>query len=1062
MYRRSFWLRPSVLVLVVLFSSLFLPPALAQEQPEGDFFYSYSTKVPITIARDQVGVLVQGDVKANALMALSKRFGARAAAEYPGGINIWTIERPAERAELVKIARSLALEAKGVVIQAGIVARPSGSETPMLITDQLIVRLAAGATRKDIDELARKHAFEILLENPLVKGQFLVRVTERSELDALKLSNLLQERGGPVQYAHPNFVKVVIDRETIPNDPLFGDQWHHRNTGQSAGTADADTDTSWAWDITRGAAATVIAVIDSGFDAAHPDFAANLWQNPGDTANGADDGDANTYVDDVNGWDFTGCDVAAPPANCGDANVSGGDHGTAVAGVAAARGGNSTGVSGACPECGLMLLRKGVTDFAQGLAFDYARVMGAAVITNSWGFAVGTPCTTTLCTAIDSAATSGRGGLGSVVLFAMNNPNVNDCTGALPDISSLTNVIAVSRSSNRDQFDFSGFGNCMELLAPSAGQTTVSSGRGTLWITTTDRVGANGYNNTSAGGTCPSAEDAPPPADARDYTACFNGTSSSTPLVAGIGGLVLAANTGLTRLQVQRLLQDTADKVEDSTGAYSATTGFSAPAAGHATHGWGRVNAFEAVRAVAPVAQGGKAGVDLFFRDNRLDWGNTERPSNVLFEPTRGFIGHWNSMDVKVDSPADGYAAAPTAAAFDAFVDETPSAAAGDVNRVYVRLRNRGHVTAATVNVKLHWSQFGTALAALPADFWTAFPADSTDTTKWHPLSCATAPPAPLSGTVCQLANLAYSGASVAGAAADAAQVVRFDFPAPTVDPLLANHFCLLAMADSTQDAISAASRASSVVDAITPADNNVTHRNYSNLSTSRDRSVRTGMMVRNPHEAAQRFVLRIQRPKGWEFGVEPFGFDKAFELKGREEVLVTVSATAPALGLTAEVPIVQELADDKGTVLGGVTLGFRPAPAATPHPSGPVTPVLVGTYDLRNGARTLIHLVNPTAKDLRVWVAFFDDNEKLLKCVRNKLSPDDLLEIDVGKEAPGAPLGVVKVLAFDARKDVPAIGLVGNQRIVFPKLGVTETSLHPVPLELFGGDLAQAWKACH
>ena len=47
----------------------------------------------------------------------------------------------------------------------------------------------------------------------------------------------------------------------------------------------------------------------------------------------------------------------------------------------------------------------------------------------------------------------------------------------------------------------------------------------------------------------------------------------------------------------------------------------------------------------------GRGGVDVFIRDNRLDWGNTEQPSSVTFEQTRGFIPYWQSVDIKVDAP---------------------------------------------------------------------------------------------------------------------------------------------------------------------------------------------------------------------------------------------------------------------------------------------------------------------------------------------------------------------------------------------------------------------------
>jgi hypothetical protein len=110
----------------------------------------------------------------------------------------------------------------------------------------------------------------------------------------------------------------------------------------------------------------------------------------------------------------------------------------------------------------------------------------------------------------------------------------------------------------------------------------------------------------------------------------------------------------LTPLQVKRLLQDTADKIEDSAGAYSSTTGFSSPATGTGTHAFGRINALEAVRiaelAVGKIVKNVKPGADIFVRDNDLDWGNTSQPSSLLLEPTRGFISPGDSPDIKVGS----------------------------------------------------------------------------------------------------------------------------------------------------------------------------------------------------------------------------------------------------------------------------------------------------------------------------------------------------------------------------------------------------------------------------
>jgi hypothetical protein len=380
---------------------------------------------------------------------------------------------------------------------------------------------------------------------------------------------------------------------------------------------------------------------------------------------------------------------------------------------------------------------------------------------------------------------------------------------------------------------------------------------------------------------------------------------------------------------VQRLLQDTADKVEDSKAAYQSENGYSSPSTGNATHGFGRVNAFEAVRVVA-AAPSGKGGVDVFLRDNRLDWGNTDQRSNTLFGPTRGYIPHWRSMDIKVDSPFNGYQAPPTASSFDSFADETPDTTQGSINRVYVRVRNRGPITAETVDVKLYWAQSGTALPPLPSDFWSVFPADSEDTTRWHPLKCTT-PNTPT--TVCRISNLEYSGATAAGTVNDKGQVVRFEFPAPTFTSGLANHFCLVAMVDSPQDRISNASRTTNVVDDITPSDNNVTHRNYANLSFSSTAQASASFLVRNPFKRPIKTYLWRSAPEGWKVSAVPFEFGKHFDLKAGEEVQITLSIDATlASEESGEIVVMQVLADEKRT-LGGLTLA-SPSGAKRKSPS--------------------------------------------------------------------------------------------------------------------------------
>ena len=70
-----------------------------------------------------------------------------------------------------------------------------------------------------------------------------------------------------IQLAQNNYYLKM--RSTIPNDATFTSQWHHNNTGQTGGTADADIDSDLAWDITTGGTTAsghdiVVCLIESG------------------------------------------------------------------------------------------------------------------------------------------------------------------------------------------------------------------------------------------------------------------------------------------------------------------------------------------------------------------------------------------------------------------------------------------------------------------------------------------------------------------------------------------------------------------------------------------------------------------------------------------------------------------------------------------------------------------------------------------------------------------------------------------------------------------------------
>ena len=150
------------------------------------------------------------------------------------------------------------------------------------------------------------------------------------------------------------------------------------------------TEASSAWRVSRGSRKIVVAVIDTGIDAQHPDLKDNLWSNEGETGldaqgrdkatNGIDD-DGNGYIDDVHGWNFVFNNT-----NIQDDH----GHGTHIAGIIGASG--RAKLMGVAPDVSIMALkyfdpRKPNQDplGATVEAIHYAIEMGADVINYSGG-----------------------------------------------------------------------------------------------------------------------------------------------------------------------------------------------------------------------------------------------------------------------------------------------------------------------------------------------------------------------------------------------------------------------------------------------------------------------------------------------------------------------------------------------------------------------------------------------------------------------------------------------------------------------------------------------------
>lgn len=280
------------------------------------------------------------------------------------------------------------------------------------------------------------------------------------------------------------------------------DEWHLRNNGQSGGRPGADCNAPAAWALTRGEPDITIAVIDDGFQLAHPGIA-----EPGkvleayDAANDA----VNPKPNKIIGW-----------------------HGTASAVLCVGSGDQDTAL-GLAPKCRLLPIRIDgrVGDPQEARAFDHARRAGADVICCAWGaldgiskqpFAV--PKKTD--DAIHRCTSEGRKGLGIPVIFAAGNGNE---PVDLDGYANHPDVICVAAITNEDEpAHYSDYGLNVSVCGPSSG--------GTL--------------------------DVPMPGIP---TGQFGSTSAAAAMAAGIAALMLSVNPRMTALDVKTTLQKSARKV---------------------------------------------------------------------------------------------------------------------------------------------------------------------------------------------------------------------------------------------------------------------------------------------------------------------------------------------------------------------------------------------------------------------------------------------------------------------------------------------------------------------
>ena len=313
-----------------------------------------------------------------------------------------------------------------------------------------------------------------------------------------------------------------------------------------------------AWDIETGNNTIIVAVLDTGLDLGHPEFAGHIWENPNDSFTDGIDHDGNGCINDRYGCRFVNL-TASRAAICGYSNATGtgnsptgnvrddhgsgpshvGSHGTLAAGIIGASGNNLIGIAGIAWNVRIMPIKVldcgtgnqgqpqgDVSNVAQ--AVEYARKMGANIISLS------------LATKTDQAdlraAVKSAQDAGVIIVAAAGNygQDANPAVGYPAAYTDLPNVIAVGASDNLNGNTwarYSAYGPAIDFAAP--GNHIVSTARSNIGL-------SSPYADTGNEG----------------------GTSFSTPIVSGMFALMMMRNSKLGAAEYIQIARDAATPAE--------------------------------------------------------------------------------------------------------------------------------------------------------------------------------------------------------------------------------------------------------------------------------------------------------------------------------------------------------------------------------------------------------------------------------------------------------------------------------------------------------------------
>jgi len=295
---------------------------------------------------------------------------------------------------------------------------------PQFKTDEVLVSARDGRSAQVKELIAAAHGS--VMKTDSVSGLLRVKVPAGTATDLIAQWN----EHADVAFAERNAIGYA---DYIPSDTHFGLQWHLQNSGQTGGTPGADIRAVDAWDVTTGSPNVVIAVLDSGIDSDHPDFAGRI---------------------DPNGYDFVYND------NDPEAVFP---HGTLVSGALCANGDNGFGIAGVDWQCKLLPLQV-LADDGTGNQFDVMAAINycttlpdVRVISMSLSFSYSGPAAASVLQSAHAA--------GMVIVASASNAGFGGADSHWPSSSPYTITVGAT-DTNDWRAVFSGTGAALDFVAP--------------------------------------------------------------------------------------------------------------------------------------------------------------------------------------------------------------------------------------------------------------------------------------------------------------------------------------------------------------------------------------------------------------------------------------------------------------------------------------------------------------------------------------------------------------------------------------------------------------------